>query len=128
MISWDDWVPEDRLRKLTPENRDLANSLRQAMLQAQREARAIPTTTKKNAKGSTRGSEERQTSVAAAAGPRGQKRGRDYEIEKVSTRYRTDLNIDRTFTLFHFLSKSHQSSMPEQSVESSPFRNLLANE
>lgn len=38
--SWDDWVPEDRLRKITPENRDLANTLRHEMLAAQRAARA----------------------------------------------------------------------------------------
>ena len=82
--SWDDWVPEDRLRKLTPENKELAHNLRHDMLQAQRSQRALPTSHKKKAHSSTRGSEERQTSVAAGTGPRGQKRGRDYEIEKVS--------------------------------------------
>lgn len=80
-ISWDDWVPEDRLRKLTPENRELANNLRHEMLQAQRAARAQPQPVKKKAQGSARGSEERQTSVSAA--PRGQKRMRDQDLEKV---------------------------------------------
>lgn len=80
--TWDDWVPEDRLRKLTPENKELAHNLRHDMLQAQRSQRALPTSHKKKAHSSTRGSEERQTSVAAGTGPRGQKRGRDYEIEK----------------------------------------------
>jgi mortality factor 4-like protein 1 len=79
--TWDDWVPEDRLRKLTPENKELANNLRNEMLQAQRTARAQAASAKKKPHGSARGSEERQTSVAAA-GPRGQKRGRDYDIEK----------------------------------------------
>ncbi|XPS71876.1 Esa1p-associated factor [Ascochyta lentis] len=78
--TWDDWVPEDRLRKLTPENRELANNLRHEMLQAQRAARAQPPPTKKKAQGSTRGSEERQTSVSAP--PRGQKRMRDQDLEK----------------------------------------------
>ena len=81
--SWDDWVPEDRLRKLTQENRELANNLRHEMLAAQRAAKAQPVPTKKQAKGSGRGSEERQNSVAAP-GPRGQKRFRDQDLEKVS--------------------------------------------
>ncbi|KAF2624203.1 NuA4 histone acetyltransferase complex, Eaf3/MRG15 subunit [Macroventuria anomochaeta] len=78
--TWDDWVPEDRLRKLSPENREMANQLRHEMLQAQRAARAQPQPVKKKAQGSTRGSEERQTSVSAA--PRGQKRMRDHDLEK----------------------------------------------
>lgn len=78
--TWDDWVPEDRLRKLSPENRELANNLRHEMLAAQRAARAQPQPSKKKPQGSTRGSEERQTSVAAV--PRGQKRLRDHDLEK----------------------------------------------
>ncbi|KAJ4311030.1 Esa1p-associated factor [Neodidymelliopsis sp. IMI 364377] len=78
--TWDDWVPEDRLRKLSPENRELANNLRHEMLNAQRAARAQAAPAKKKAQGSTRGSEERQTSVSAA--PRGQKRMRDQDLEK----------------------------------------------
>ncbi|KAF2258637.1 NuA4 histone acetyltransferase complex, Eaf3/MRG15 subunit [Lojkania enalia] len=79
--TWDDWVPEDRLRKLTPENRELSNNLRHEMLTAQRAAKAAPAPSKKKVQGSTRGSEERQTSVAAA-GSRGQKRLRDQDLEK----------------------------------------------
>ncbi|KAF2658367.1 NuA4 histone acetyltransferase complex, Eaf3/MRG15 subunit [Lophiostoma macrostomum CBS 122681] len=79
--TWDDWVPEDRLRKLTQENRDLANSLRHEMLAAQRAARAPPVATKKKPQGSTRGSEEPQPAVAAV-GPRGTKRLRDHDLEK----------------------------------------------
>ncbi|KAF1942032.1 NuA4 histone acetyltransferase complex, Eaf3/MRG15 subunit [Clathrospora elynae] len=78
--TWDDWVPEDRLRKLSPENRELANNLRHEMLAAQRAARAPPAPAKKKAQGSARGSEERQTSVTAA--PRGNKRVRDNDLEK----------------------------------------------
>ncbi|KAF2130817.1 mortality factor 4-like protein-like protein 1 [Dothidotthia symphoricarpi CBS 119687] len=79
--TWDDWVSEDRLRKLSPENRELSNNLRHEMLLQQRAARAQPLPAKKKAHGSARGSEERQTSVSAAA-PRGQKRMRDNDIEK----------------------------------------------
>ena len=86
--SWDDWVPEDRLRKLTPENRELANNLRHEMLAAQRAVRAQPPPSKKKAQTSARGSEERQTSVSAAV-PRGQKRTRDQDLEKVSPPART---------------------------------------
>jgi mortality factor 4-like protein 1 len=78
--TWDDWVPEDRLRKLSPENRELANNLRHEMLAAQRAARAQPAPVKKKAQGSARGSEERQMSATAA--PRGQKRVRDNDLEK----------------------------------------------
>jgi len=79
--TWDDWVPEDRLRKLSPENRELANNLRHEMLAAQRAARAQPLPAKKKTQGSARGSEERQTSASAVA-PRGQKRLRDHDLEK----------------------------------------------
>lgn len=74
-------MPADRIRKFTPESRELANQLRHEMLQAQRAARQVVQPVKKKAQGSTRGSEERQTSVAAA--PRGQKRMRDQDLEKV---------------------------------------------
>lgn len=81
--SWDDWVEEDRLRKLTQENRELANSLRHAVLEQQRAQRAQAQPVKKKTQTSTRGSEERQTPVQAAP-PRGQKRMRDQDLEKVS--------------------------------------------
>ena len=86
-------MPQDRLRKLTEENQELARNLKKEM-DAQRRAAAkpIPTSTRKRAFGSelntassTRGSEE-VISVAAAAPPpsRGTKRGREYEgIDKV---------------------------------------------
>jgi mortality factor 4-like protein 1 len=58
------------------------------MLAAQRAARVQPQPVKKKAQSSARGSEERQTSVSAAA-PRGQKRMRDNDLEKVSVSDRT---------------------------------------
>lgn len=80
--SWDDWVPQDRIRKDSEENRELAANLK-AELTAALKPRPMASSTKKKAVGSDvssmRGSEERQTPVTG----RGQKRGRDNEIEKV---------------------------------------------
>jgi MRG len=86
---WDDWVPQDRLRKLTEDNRELAASLRRDVMQAESRQRNPKSTTSKKGRaqgseiGSGRGSEERHSSVPA--GVRGTKRGKDNEIEKVST-------------------------------------------
>ena len=84
--SWDDWVPQDRLRKLTDDNRELANNLRREVL-AQTASKAPPKTSSKSRRGqgsefgSGRGSEER--SSAPITGGRGSKRARDNDIEKV---------------------------------------------
>jgi MRG len=87
---WDDWVPQDRLRKLTEDNRDLAASLRRDVMQAenrQRNPKSALSSKKGRTQGSEigsgRGSEERHSSVPA--GGRGTKRGKENEIEKVST-------------------------------------------
>ena len=88
-VRWDDWVNEARLRKLTDENKELAQNLKKDLDAQRRPAPSKPTITssKKKAAGSdlssTRGSEERHTSVPVMG--RGQKRGRDYEIEKVGS-------------------------------------------
>jgi mortality factor 4-like protein 1 len=87
LYRWDDWVPQDRLRKYNDENLELSKNLRQEM-NAQRRAAAKPMTATVTRKrdlntGSARGSEER--TVPAAAPTRGTKRGREYEgIDKVS--------------------------------------------
>ena len=87
MSSWDDWVPQDRLRKLTDDNKELAANLRRELTQQlQPKSAAKPAATSKSRKqgselGSGRGSEERHSSVPA--GGRGTKRGRDNDIEKV---------------------------------------------
>lgn len=87
--SWDDWVPQERLRKLTEENKELASNLKKDM-DAQRRAatgKPAPASVKKKAYGadlssSTRGSEDRSSAVPQA--PRGTKRGREIEgIDKV---------------------------------------------
>ena len=85
--SWDDWVPEDRLRKLNDENKTLATHLRNEHIALQKPAKtSISAATKKKTAGSdlssTRGSEERHASLPATG--RGQKRGRDNDIEKAS--------------------------------------------
>ncbi|KAM7208498.1 histone acetylase complex subunit [Naviculisporaceae sp. PSN 640] len=91
--SWDDWVPEDRVRKFTDENRELASTLAQ-------QSKALKTSTKSGgAKGkggggrgagaagsdlsSARGSEER-TAGTTTQNARGPRRARDFELETVS--------------------------------------------
>ncbi len=81
-------MPQDRLRKLNDENRELAKNLKKEMdnLRQRASTKAITTSSKKKAAGSdlssTRGgSEERHSSVPATG--RGQKRGRDFDFDKV---------------------------------------------
>lgn len=95
---WDDWVPQDRVREFTPENKELAAQLHTQMKALQK----IPkSAVKKGGKtngsdfSSTRGSEERHTSAAAAPGGRGPRRNRDYDLEHVS-------NPQFTFIFFVF--------------------------
>lgn len=98
MFQWDDWVPQDRVRKWSDENRALAAQLHDQMKTAQQKAvqnvKKNPVAGVKGGKGSDfstpRGSEERH---GAGRGPR---RTRDYELESVSP-------LDFSFCLFHFL-------------------------
>lgn len=80
-------MPEDRLRKLNDENKTLATHLRNEFMALQKPPKtSISAATKKRTAGSdlssTRGSEERHASLPATG--RGQKRGRDNDIEKAS--------------------------------------------
>lgn len=88
--SWDDWVPQDRVRKFTDENKELAAQLHNQMKLLQQKA---PKSVgkgqgKRGANGSdfssARGSEERTGSVAATPGRGGPRRNRDYDLEHVS--------------------------------------------
>ena len=87
--SWDDWVPQDRLRKFTEENKELAQDLKREMDDSR--ARAAPKSAKLKNKNqvyefsSARGSEERHSSLPVTG--RGSKRGRETEIEKVGGYY-----------------------------------------
>jgi len=87
---WDDWVPQDRVRKLTPENRELAAQLHNQMKKNLQESKG-PKSTGKGGKGgrtngsdfgSGRGSEERGS--AAVQGGRVRRGPRDYDLEHVS--------------------------------------------
>ncbi|OJD31783.1 histone acetylase complex subunit [Diplodia corticola] len=84
--TWDDWVPQDRLRKLNDENRELANNLKKELEAMRRGSQAQKTAAtshkKKPEAGSARGSEGRETPVASTS-LAGRKRGRDFEVERV---------------------------------------------
>lgn len=91
--SWDDWVPQDRVRKFTDENKELAAQLHTQMRNLQRQSKGVgknPKGTRANGSemGSGRGSEERNPSVAAQ-GSR-QRRNRDYDLEPVSSAFSLD--------------------------------------
>ncbi|KAI1214476.1 MRG-domain-containing protein [Annulohypoxylon truncatum] len=80
--SWDDWVSQDRIRKFTEDNKQLASQLQaQARIRTQG-----PKGGKKGVKAngsemsSARGSEER-VAGSSSFGGRGPRRGRDYELE-----------------------------------------------
>ncbi|KAF9888114.1 Esa1p-associated factor [Aspergillus nanangensis] len=84
--TWDDWVPQDRLRKFTEENRELATTLRREAEAAFRQKNTTKTSTKRRGgsdRSSARDSEERQMSVPG----RGTKRGRENDIEKEDNFY-----------------------------------------
>ncbi|ELR02578.1 Esa1p-associated factor [Pseudogymnoascus destructans] len=86
--TWDDWVPQDRVRKFTEENKQLAAQLHEQMkaLQGKPAPSASKSAkTKGRANGSdfssARGSEERG-SMAAQGGGRAPRRLRDYDLEQ----------------------------------------------
>ena len=80
---WDDWVVEDRLRKLTDENRELATHIRREAESSQRLKNAKGPSKKRamSDRSSVRDSEERGNSTSG----RPNKRVRENEIEKVSS-------------------------------------------
>jgi hypothetical protein len=104
--SWDDWVPQDRVRKFTDENKELAANLHNQMKELQRETRAPKSGLKKGGRAngsdfsSARGSEERHTSMAAQSGRGGPRRNRDYDLEPVSISY--ILIVDGCLSFFRF--------------------------
>ncbi|KAG9232184.1 MRG-domain-containing protein [Amylocarpus encephaloides] len=82
--TWDDWVPGDRVRKFTDENKELAAQLHNQQRLLQRGSKSISKGNKKpngSDFSSVRGSEERHTSVAAPGGRGGQRRNREYDLE-----------------------------------------------
>jgi len=122
--TWDDWVPAERIRKMTDENRQLAQSLMNQAKEMQRQAAASAKPSKKpiapktagtaafglgdravgrygtpmTAADSTRGSEE-ERSIGVAAAPlsgRGPRRTREFDLELVSGECRCMLWTIRT--------------------------------
>lgn len=82
--TWDDWVPQDRIRKLNDENRELAAQLnQQARASMQKKSGPAKKAGLKNGSdfSSARGSEERSGAAATMSG-RGRKR--DFDLENVS--------------------------------------------
>jgi len=81
---WDDWVPQERLRKLTEDNLQLAKQLKKEVEQLQKQPRPD---TKKSGGQKRKGGE----SVRGTSSPMPQivnkKRGRDLETEKVLDPY-----------------------------------------
>ncbi|KAL8874066.1 MAG: hypothetical protein Q9198_006937 [Flavoplaca austrocitrina] len=84
--SWDDWVEDDRLRKMNDENRETAQALKRTYHESTQKPAKTTAARKKGQLsdfGSTRGSEERNGSMPTTS--RGQKRGRNAEIEDEET-------------------------------------------
>ncbi|RDW75567.1 hypothetical protein BP5796_06388 [Coleophoma crateriformis] len=87
--TWDDWVPQDRVRKFTDENKELAAQLKAQMDSLQQKPPKSASKGKAGRAngsefGSSRGSEERHASVAATGGRGGVRRTRDYDLEQRS--------------------------------------------
>ncbi|KAL8802769.1 MAG: hypothetical protein Q9182_003604 [Xanthomendoza sp. 2 TL-2023] len=83
--SWDDWVEDHRLRKMNDENRETAQALRRQYHESTQKPTKTTATKRKGQLsdfGSARGSEERNASAPVTG--RGQKRGRNADIEDVS--------------------------------------------
>ena len=80
--TWDDWVLADRIRPFDDEHKELAAQLHAQLKSSMQKTAKQP---KKNAKGadSTRGSEERGS--LAPQGGRGGRRGKDWDLEQVSS-------------------------------------------
>ncbi|KAJ5605663.1 hypothetical protein N7510_008444 [Penicillium lagena] len=81
--TWDDWVLEDRLRKATEDNRELATSLRREAESALRAKSTKPSSTKK--RGTSDQSSARDSEDRGSVPGRGTKRARDHDIEKEDT-------------------------------------------
>ncbi|EGE79285.2 chromatin modification-like protein eaf3 [Blastomyces dermatitidis ER-3] len=114
--TWDDWVLQDRLRKATEENRELAATLRRDVEASMRQRTKQSSAKRRRGSdmSSNRNSEERHSSTPA----RGTKRSRDAEIEKVCSpslpfmllkRYCFDFAVKVTHIIF---SEEHFNARP----------------
>ena len=82
---WDDWVPQERLRKLTEDNLQLAKQLKKEVEQLQKQARPDA---KKSGGQKRKGGESARATSSPVPQIVNKKRGRDLETEKVC--YRLD--------------------------------------
>ncbi|KAJ5585539.1 Chromatin modification-related protein eaf3 [Penicillium hispanicum] len=123
--TWDDWVLEDRLRKATEENRELATNIRreaEASLRA-KNARANPKKRAMSDRSSVRDSEERGGSVGRA-----NKRVRENDIEKrhgsdleqIDTELEMDFDLDPDLTTEETESTEADSTTQEEAFITRP--------
>ena len=80
---WDDWVPQERLRKLTEDNLQLAKQLKKEVEQLQKQARPDA---KKSGGQKRKGGESARATSSPVPQIVNKKRGRDLETEKVCCR------------------------------------------
>lgn len=90
---WDDWVPQDRLRKLTEDNLQLAKDLRKEMSNMQDEARAKGG--RKAAPKNAKAGESNRATSSPAPQANSKKRARDQETEKEEV-YENSLRFELT--------------------------------
>jgi len=81
---WDDWVPQERLRKLTEDNLQLAKQLKKEVEQLQKQPRPD---TKKSGGQKRKGGESARATSSPVPQIVNKKRGRDLETEKVFDPY-----------------------------------------
>ncbi|KAK4189924.1 chromo domain-like protein [Podospora australis] len=104
--SWDDWVPEDRVRKFTDENRELASqllaqfkSIQSGKTAKQPKNKVLGGRAGGSDMSSARGSEER-THATTFSSRAGQRRARDYDLDQVSVFFS---HVSFVPPLFHFV-------------------------
>ena len=113
--SWDDWVPVDRVRKFTDDNKQLASQLMAQfkLLQSGKPAKQPkkgPRATTSDI-GSTRGSEERMAGAATQAS-RGPRRVRDYDLEHVGFLFSFFFPCFFLLCEIKHVSPAHRPSLP----------------
>ena len=106
-------MPQDRLRKLNEENKQLAQNLKSEMDEQSSRAAAKSSSKKKKTAGSdfssARGSEDRQSLPPTG---RGQKRGRDNEIERVGENISSSSQAQTSMAPPGFLPMDDSTTLP----------------
>ena len=83
--TWDDWVMVDRIRPFDDEHKELASQLQAQLRHSMQKSAKAPKKVMRNGGDSARGSEERGS--ATVPGPRGGRRGKDWELEQVGQKF-----------------------------------------